>query len=221
MQSLAGHPSLQERAYGSLRASIVGGRLKPGERLLEPVVAHELGISRSPVREAIRRLQQDGFVMIRPRLGAFVALVTQEEVDDIYRIRGALEGVAAALAAERRTDRDLRRMSEVLERMSLNADSGDEDDVVDAADRFHQSIYDAAKSPRLSALLESIHHRVAQFRNLSLRVPGRAHEAAVGHRQLLDAIGVGDIEAAETLMRSHIEGARVSISASMHDASHP
>jgi DNA-binding GntR family transcriptional regulator len=204
--------SLQERTYQVLRAALVGGEYLPGERIYEAAVAQALRVSRNPVREAIRRLQQDGLLDVRPHYGIYVATISGEEIEDIYRIRGALEGSAAALAAERMTDVEIAELGAILEEQQRAADTAAplprEPVSVVQADRFHHAIHVDAKSPRLLTLLEQIYAQVTHFRNLTLRVPGRAAVSARGHAAIYEAIRARDGNAAERLMRAHIDDAR-------------
>lgn len=205
---LADYPSLQERIYQILREAILRGDYAPGERLYEGNLARILGVSRVPVREAIRRLQQVGLIEARARSGIFVASFTLEEVDEVYRIRAALEGTAAALAAEKMTDGELDALGDILAAMEAASSQGAEIMTVGQADRFHLAIHRGARSRRLTALLEQIYLPVSHFRNLTLHLPGRASAAARGHHDLVAALRRRDAALAERLMREHIDGAR-------------
>jgi DNA-binding GntR family transcriptional regulator len=204
--------SLQERTYQSLRAALLNGEYLPGSRIYEAAVAQALGVSRNPVREAVRRLQQDGLLDVRPHYGIYVATIPPEEIEDIYRIRGALEATAAALAAERMTDAEIDELRVILAEQQLAAVQADalprEPVSVVQADRFHHAIHSGAKSPRLLVLLEQIYAQVTHFRNLTLRVPGRAIVSAAGHATIFQAIQERDAEAADRRMRDHIDDAR-------------
>lgn len=204
--------SLQERTYRALRAALLEGRFGAGERIVEARVAAMLGVSRVPVREAMRRLQQDGLLEVRPRGGIYAGSIGPDEADDIYRIRGALEGVAAALAAERMSDEELRQLRTILDRAGeAVARPAGETDVVRLASEFHRAIHTGARSPRLLDALESIYAQVARFRTITLHIPGRPEEAVEGHRGLYEAVAGRDAARAETLMRAHVESARLSL----------
>jgi DNA-binding GntR family transcriptional regulator len=204
--------SLQERTYQSLRAALLNGDYLPGDRIYEAAVAQALGVSRNPVREAVRRLQQDGLVEVRPHYGTYVATIPSDEIEDVYRIRGALEATAAALAAERMTEEEIAELGSIVreqEETAARADALPREPVsVVQADRFHHAIHVGARSPRLLALLEQIYAQVTHFRNLTLRVPGRAAVSAAGHAQIFEAIRTRDTEAADRTMRTHIDDAR-------------
>src|SRR4051812_5841977 len=156
--------SLQERTYQSMRLAILEGRYVPGERIYEAEVAKALGVSRNPVREAVRRLQQDGLLDVRPHYGIYVATIPSDEIEDIYRIRAALEATAAALAAERMTHAEIGELAAIVGEQQAAARGAAalprEPVSVVQADRFHRAIHVGARSPRLLALLEQIYAQV-------------------------------------------------------------
>lgn len=209
LDRLDDQPSLQAQTYEILRRSIIQNELKPGERLATGALAERLGISRSPVREALHRLLQDGLVEARERSGMYVASVSLKEVDDVFRIRGALEGLTASLASERGTDDEFDRLQSILDQMRSHASAAEAAEVVQEADRFHETVLVAAKAPRLETQLGQIHQRMTYFRNLSLRVPGRAAEAVREHQALLMPIRARKADEAERIMREHINKARL------------
>jgi DNA-binding GntR family transcriptional regulator len=204
--------SLQERTYQSLRGALLDGEYLPGERIYEAAVAQALGVSRNPVREAVRRLQQDGLLEVRPHYGIYVTSIPPDEIDDVYRIRGALEGTAASLAAERMSDAEIAELRTILEEQqeaALHADALPREPVASVqADRFHHAIHLGARSPRLLALLEQIYAQVTHFRNLTLRMPGRAAVSAAGHAEVFAAIQERDAQESGRMMRRHIDDAR-------------
>ncbi len=195
-----------------MRAALLDGDYLPGQRIYEGAVASQLGVSRIPVREAIRRLQQDGLLDVRPHYGIYVATIPPEEIEDIYRIRGVLEGTAAALAAERMSDAAIAELAEIIEQQRIVAESAEslprEPVSVIQADRFHHAIHVGAQSPRLLVVLEQIYAQVTHFRNLTLRLPGRAQVSAAGHAEIFEAIKRRDSDEAERVMRGHIDDAR-------------
>jgi DNA-binding GntR family transcriptional regulator len=219
---LADQLSLQERTYQSLRSALLDGDYLPGERIYEAAVAQALGVSRNPVREAVRRLQQDGLLDVRPHYGIYVATIPADEIEDVYRIRAALEATAAALAAERMTDEEIRELAAILEEQEAAAGRAEalprEPVSVVQADRFHHAIHVGARSPRLLVLLEQIYAQVTHFRNLTLRVPGRAAVSAAGHARIFGAIQGRDADAADQTMRNHIDDARQALVRQVADA---
>jgi DNA-binding GntR family transcriptional regulator len=207
--TIADHPSLQERAYRTLRTAILEGRFEVGERLFEAKLADQLGISRNPVRESIRRLQQDGLVDVRPRGGIFVSSISIEEAGDVYRVRGALEALAARLAAERISDEEIEKLRRLA--FGHHEDAEHPEERVTEADHFHRAVHEFAHSPQLLEPLMLIYGRVLHYRNVTLRLPGRANVASQGHVEIYQAIAKRDGPRAELVMREHIEGARISL----------
>jgi DNA-binding GntR family transcriptional regulator len=199
--SLKDHPSLHERAYHLVRSAILEGAYKPGERIFEAAIAEALGVSRNPVREAIRRLQQEGLVEVRRRSGVFVASLSIDEVRDLYRIRAALEGVAAALAAQRMSDVELVRLRSILDRMQPHGGRSD-DAVREVVAEFHACIRVAAHSPPLAALLDQVFAQVSRSKGLAFAVePSTAHTE---HEPLFNSICRRDSDSAERLMHQHV-----------------
>jgi DNA-binding GntR family transcriptional regulator len=215
LPSLTDQQSLQERTYHALRGALLDGAYLPGERIYEGTVAKALGVSRNPVREAVRRLQQDGLLQVRPHYGIYVTEIPADEIEDIYRIRAALEATAAALAVERMTDEEIGELGRVFveqeQAAKLAAAAPREAVSAVQADHFHHVIHEGARSPRLSTLLEQIYAQVTHFRKLTLRAPGRASVSAAGHAEILDAIRRRDVDGAADRMRAHIDGARFAL----------
>jgi DNA-binding GntR family transcriptional regulator len=213
--------SLQERTYQSLRNAILQGNYVPGERIYEVAVAEALGVSRNPVREAVRRLQQDGLVDVRAHYGIYVTRIPVEEIDDIYRIRAALEATAAGFAAERMDDSEIVELAAIIaeqrEAVAQAAPLPREPVSLVQADRFHHAIHVGARSPRLLTLLEQMYAQVTHFRSLTLRVPGRAAVSAAGHVGVFEAIRERDAARAEVLMKTHIDDARNALLRQMAD----
>jgi DNA-binding GntR family transcriptional regulator len=214
--------SLQERTYQALRSALLDGEYLPGDRIYEATIAQALGVSRNPVREAVRRLQQDGLVEVRPHYGIYVTTIPAGEIEDIYRIRGALEATAAGLATERMSDAEIAEIAEIhAEQVRAAKEAAPlprEPVSVVLADRFHHAIHVGARSPRLLVLLEQIYAQVTHFRNLTLRAPGRASVSAAGHGAILDAIRSRDVPAAEEQMRLHIDDARQALERQLSEA---
>jgi len=202
---LDSYKPLREIVFESMREAIISGVLPPGERLMEIQLAEEMGVSRTPVREAIRKLELEGFVVMVPRKGAYVAGVSLKDVADVFEIRAALEGLAAGLAAERATDEEIEQM----ERMVLykEDEEADLDRIVAFDTDFHALVYQASRNERLIQILGNIREQIQRFRSVSLAVPGRIKEAIHEHRAIVEAIANHEVEAAAELARTHIETA--------------
>ncbi|EHQ87299.1 transcriptional regulator [Desulfosporosinus youngiae DSM 17734] len=200
---LDGYKPLREIVFESMREAILSGVLEPGERLMEIQLAEEMGVSRTPVREAIRKLELENFVVMIPRKGAYVAGVSSKDVADVFEIRSALEGLAAGLAAERITEDELEQMERVL---FYRANEGEMDleQIVKTDTDFHALVYSASRNERLIQILANLREQIQRFRATSLAVPGRNKLALEEHRMIVEALRRHDSEEAQALAMAHI-----------------
>ena len=207
---LDNYKPLREMVFESLREAIILGRLKPGERLMEIQLAEEMGVSRTPVREAIRKLELEGFVVMVPRKGAYVAGISVKDIVDVFEVRAALEGLAAGLAAERITSEEMDQLERSL--LKINAGSGEDFDAVVEGDiSFHDIIYNASRNHRLVQIITHLQEQLLRFRMTSLSQPGRTKIALDEHKTIVEAISDRNVELAQTLAREHIENAEQSL----------
>jgi len=207
--SLETHQSLRERIVARLRDAIIAGDLPPKTRLMEPELARRLGVSRTPLREAIRHLEAEGLVTTVPRVGTFVSEVRPRDVEDTYAIRAVLEGLAARQAAGNPDPAKTDTLRASLAEMGRK--TADYRVYHEAAGRFHEAIFALSGNQRLQAMYQSLTHQVTRFRTLSLAVDRRPEVSLREHRQIAGAILRGRGPEAERLMRAHIEGARAVI----------
>ena len=198
---------LREVVYETLREAIRSGVLESGERLMEIQVAEELGVSRTPVREAIRRLEAEGLVVMIPRRGTYVSDLSLRDISDVFEIREALEGLAVGLAAERITDDEL----EDLERMMVEFDDvvlrEDVEGLVELDIRFHSKIYEASRNVRLISILNNLREQTTRFRMTSMSVPGRMQNTMEEHRAIVEALGQRNPEEASRVTQYHLSKA--------------
>lgn len=198
--------STRQTPYERIRAAILSGEFTPGQPLVENALAEWCGVSRTPVREALRRLQQDG-LLDRTERGMTVRERSPAEILDIYDTRLALEAMAGRVAAERRTDLDLRSIRSWLER-GRKVKAGDDDGMVVTNQGFHGAIWRAAHNESLIDLLERLNLHLARYPGTTLAFPGRWDEARAEHEQLLDAIERRDSQAAHDIAMKHFVRAR-------------
>lgn len=201
---LDSYKPLREIVLEALREAIVSGILEPGERLMEIQLAEEMGVSRTPVREAIRKLELEGFVVMVPRKGAYVAGVSYKDVKDVFEIRTALEGLAAGLAAEKVTDEELEQLERAL---YFEKEPDTLEEMVKSDIDFHALLYKASRNERLIGILANLREQFQRFRSTSLAVPGRTKNAIQEHRDIVDAIARHDTDEAQKLATAHIENA--------------
>lgn len=208
---LENYKPLRELVFESLREAIITGKLSPGERLMEIQMAEEMGVSRTPVREAIRKLELEGLVVMIPRKGAYVAGLSLKDIADVFEIRGALEGLAAELAAERITEEELEGLERYLVKISEETESGDLSKVVETDTDFHSLIYSASRNQRLTQIINNLREQIQRFRKTSLSYPGRMKVAVEEHRKIVEAISARNGELARNLAHEHIENAENSM----------
>src|SRR5262249_6142059 len=204
--------SLAEEAFGKLVQAITSGEFKPGQKLSESQLARQLGISRGPLREALGRLE-GRLVMRTPRIGVRVIDFDRADLEQLFFVREALEGMAARLAAERMTTKELEQLQELLAHHASQPElaagsayyqrSRDED--------FHFTIVSAARCERLEQmLLDELYYQLRIQRLRSSTRPGRAQQALGEHREIVAALASRNADAAESTMRHHIRNARLS-----------
>ncbi|HEY4993550.1 MAG TPA: GntR family transcriptional regulator [Nakamurella sp.] len=197
-------------AYDAIRARIVGGEVAPGQWLRESTVADSLGLSRTPVREALRMLATEGVVEMVPNRGARVISWTTADIDEVYRLRALLEGHGAALAARAATPgqvSQIRRLGEIYERAVDSAAPG-HDETARCNSEFHAAILAASGSSRLGNLLHVISSAPMVTQAVSRYSADDRRRSVLQHRDILTAIVHADPELAESAMRSHILAAR-------------
>ena len=209
---IADKASLRERVFKSIRESILQGKYKQGDVLRETVIAKELSVSRTPVREAIRQLELEGLVYSIPNKETVVSGISEEDVEDIFMIRSRLEGLAARRAAERITETELGEMKEVLDLTEFYAGKSDIVHIGELDHRFHDIVYNAAKSKIMKQVLSDFHIYVQKTRTASLETPGRIQRLLEEHTAIYEAIQAKDGHQAEKLMDRHIR----QVSKNMH-----
>lgn len=208
---LDNYKPLRELVFESLREAIITGQLRPGERMMEIQLAEEMGVSRTPVREAIRKLELEGLVEMIPRKGAYVAGLSLRDIADVFEIRRALEGLAAELAADRITDEELEKLERYLVIISEQIEAGDLERVVETDTDFHTLLYQASRNFRLSQIISNLREQIQRFRTTSLSYPGRMKNALEEHRKIVEAISSRDGEQARRIAQEHIENAENSM----------
>lgn len=197
-------PPRGEVVYNELRKAILDGYYQPGRPVREAEVAERLSVSRTPVREAFRRLQTDGILEFTPWRGVIVAELNEKQIIELYAMRKVLEGTAAALAALNATDDQLADLEMLIEHAEGETDP---QMLADLNRDFHQAIFDAADNRYLLHALQSLRNPMALLSKTTYSVPDRPVTAQAEHRQIVDAIRQGDTGAAEKLGYGHIANA--------------
>ncbi len=197
-----------EFVYRSLKEQIISGALAPEMRLIELAIAAEFSVSRTPVREALKRLAVENLVLADPARGMVVHAPDAREIEDVFIVREALDALAARLAAYRITPSELGRLRVVVDSMEEAIASGRREQVVVANTHFHDVIYAAAGNEMLERLGRDLRDFVRRFTTLPFASPDRVDHVLAEHRAIVAALEAHDPEAAEAASRSHLAAAR-------------
>ncbi|ATW26978.1 GntR family transcriptional regulator [Candidatus Formimonas warabiya] len=209
--NLESYKPLREIVFETIREAIISGHLKPGERLMEVQLAEEMGVSRTPVREAIRKLELEAFVVMVPRKGAYVAGISLKDIADVFEVRAAMDSLAAGLAAERITDEELESLERALVSYTESSDQNDLDDSVYRDTSFHDIIYQASRNERLIQIVNNLREQIQRFRATSLAFPGRMKIAVDEHKKIVEALSERNIALSQSLAQEHVENAENSM----------
>ena len=197
--------SLRARVYNTIRNKILSGEYKENEELKENALASELGVSRTPVREALRQLELEGLVNIIPNKGAYVTGITKKDIYDIYTIRSYLEGLCARWACKNITNAQIEALEEILYLSDFHARRSHFDQLVELDNKFHDLLYKASGSKILDHVLSDFHQYVERVRKVSLSRPYRAVQSSKEHAAIVEAIKKRDGALAETLAQEHMK----------------
>lgn len=199
--------SLRGRVFRRLREDILTGVYKEQDELRESTIGEELGVSRTPVREALRQLELEGLVTIIPNKGAYVTGITQKDVHDIYRVRSMLEGMCARWATEHITEEQIDELEEIVLLSEFHLRKKGEASMAQVSEldgKFHKVLYEASDSRILEHVLSDFHKYVQMARRLSVKTKDRAEKSVAEHKEILEAIRDRDKDLAEKLANRHI-----------------
>ena len=196
--------SLRGRVFHKLREDILSGKYEDYEELKEVAIGEEMGVSRTPVREAFRQLELEGLIQIVPNKGAYVTGITEKAVKDIYMIRSLLEGLCARWATEHITKEQLEEMEENVYLAEFHAKKGHLEQLAELDNRFHDILYEACNSKILEHQLKDFHQYVLRVRKKTLASANRGPKSNEEHAGILEAIRSGNGELAEKLANTHM-----------------
>jgi DNA-binding GntR family transcriptional regulator len=199
--------SLGDQAYTRVREALMRGTLPPGTLVREADLARQFGVSRTPIREALQRLQAEGLVTAAAQRGYVVADLSPEELADVYQVRAVLEALAARLAAQRATRSDIGRLEDIFEALDEAVVRGDKERDPTLTGAFHDAIANASRNRYLQSMLSNIREIFERYRRTRSLAPMRVHEGHADHAQLLAAIRARDAERAAEIASRHIAGA--------------
>ena len=203
---------LRDVVFNTLRKAILRGELKPGERLMEIQLANKVVVSRTPIREAIRKLELEGLVLMIPRKGAEVAQITEKNMQDVLEVRKALEELSVQLACERITPEQVEEMKMAAEDFRKVLKSGDVTKIAEADVKFHDIIFAATNNQRLITLLNNLREQMYRFRVEYLKQKECYPQLLEEHDKLIALISGGEVEEACELMGCHIDNQASTVS---------
>lgn len=195
------HQTLREKILETIRDAILKGTLKPGEKVAEPDLAERFGISRTPIREAFRQLESEGYLTVIPRKGAVVAALSEQDVQEFYAIKSILEGYAAELAATRLEEKDIDKLEKLNARLKQLASEGDVKTFFRVHNEFHELFLKAAGNKKLYDLVLHLGMKFNRLRMASLSVEGRMSISVAEHEKLIKAFRKHDGVQAENLVK--------------------
>ena len=205
------HKPLRDIIYDDLKMGILTGKILPGTRLLEVELADKMGVSRTPVREAIRRLEKEGLVNIEPRHGAYAAKVSVEDMIEILEVRELMESMAAQLAANRITQEQLDTLLQTENEYQKAVKSGDVEDMIVLDAKFHKQVVEASHNRTLCQLIEPLQEIALRFRYMYYNDNTRAEKMPSEHERILKALSQGNGEAARKAAEKHLRSIKEKI----------
>lgn len=199
------HKPLREMVYEELKMQILKGSIIPGTRMMEVELAEEMGVSRTPIREAIRKLEKEGLVTIEPRRGAYASMISTEDMVEILEVRQDLEGLAAYFAADRMTEEKMEELREVSNSYNEAVKSGKMEDMIKYDTRFHHIIVESCRNKILVQMIEQLQELVLRFRYIYYDNFRRAENMPDEHEAIVAAISEGNADKARAAADIHID----------------
>ncbi|ACL74411.1 GntR family transcriptional regulator [Ruminiclostridium cellulolyticum] len=202
--NLNDYKPLREVIFNSLREAIIIGELRPGERLMEVQLAEKMGVSRTPVREAIRKLELEGLVDMIPRKGAHVAELSIKDIMDVLEVRASLDGLATSLAAERITDDELKELKHINSQFANYIEKENLNGSIKKDAEFHDIIYRASRNDKLISIINNLREQVQRFRVIYLKDYNNSKNLIKEHNDIYEAVSSRSMENARNIAKTHI-----------------
>ncbi len=196
---------LRDEVFLTLRDLILKGELSPGDRLMEIHLAEKLGVSRTPVREAIRLLEKEGLAITIPRRGAQVARMTEKDLSDVLEVREALDGLAAQKACKNINDEIVEKLLASMEAFKNAIASDDPKAIVEADEDFHSIIYEAADNPRLLSIVDNLKEQMYRFRFEYVREEKNYDTLIKEHLSIIEGLKKKDVDFVKRMMHTHLQ----------------
>ncbi len=208
---IEGYELLSQKVYRVLKTEIVKGFLEPGTKLFEDKIATQMGVSRTPVREAIQKLAAEGLIKIAPNQTLIVTEVSPEDVKEVLQIRGVLEGLAARIAAKKINKQEIDELESVVTQMSLHITRENLSSYCKVVDEFHDLILNICGNKWITQIRDNLGSFIYRFRLKSLSVPGRLKCSLEEHRKIMESLKKHNSEDADRLSQIHMENAVTNI----------
>lgn len=208
---------LRDVVFNTLRKAILKGELKPGERLMEIALAERLGVSRTPVREAMRKLELEGLVVMIPRRGAQVANITEKDLNDVLEVRMALENLSIENACKKMTEEQLAELKKAAKVFEATMEEGNLVNLVEADVAFHEVIYQSSDNCRLNQVLNNLREQIYRYRVEYLKEEETRKLLVKEHDEIYEAIRNRDVKTAQEISYQHIENQREAIIRSIRE----
>lgn len=205
------HGSLKEEVLSKTKEFIMKGRFTPGQRIVIDALAKELGVSVTPVREALHHLAAEGLVSIEPRKGFTVRKWEAKEIEDLLYLRMYLEKLAVRLFIEKASERDINDLAEIIERMDKAVQASDLESLTALNSQFHRRILQGSGNQELLKIMDSLSAKLHRVRILSLSYPGRMEQSRAEHAAIFEAIKARDVSMAEKAVEEHIKSVMVTL----------
>lgn len=204
LKPLAERKSAGEHIFEHLKRAIIGGDITPGSRMVESRIAETMGVSRTPVREAIHKLEREGFLIKQHRRGFTVAGLTRDDVEESFGIRAVLEGYAARLATVKHSPAELKPLNRKIDQFERHLQNDDLESLPDINTELHQMLYALSRSPRLIKIINDLQSQILRFRIMILKDRALARASHQDHREMMAMMEKREEQVVEQLVKAHI-----------------
>lgn len=209
---------LRDVVFNTLRQAILKGELEPGERLMEIQLAERLGVSRTPIREAIRKLELEGLVIMIPRKGAEVAKISEKNLKDVLEVRRAMEELAVELACERMSDEELKQLSLAQAEVAKAISEGrDLTNIAEADEHYHDVIYNGTGNRRLIQLINNLREQMYRYRIEYIKDKNKRVVLIKEHEQITRALQARSVQTAKEAIREHIDNQEITVAKNLKE----
>ena len=202
---------LRDVVFKTLRQAILKGELEPGERLMEIQLAERLGVSRTPIREAIRKLELEGLVLMIPRRGAEVAKISEKNLRDVLEVRRSLEELAIDLACQRIQEEELETLREAQKEFAAAISAGDAMEIAQTDEKFHEIIYSGTGNQKLMQILSNLREQMYRYRLEYIKDANKRQILLVEHEQILKALSLRHVQEPRLAVREHIDNQEITV----------